>query len=343
MGSIAGSIAGGIASSAAGSLFGKKPKMASGGGYTPAQFKPFTYRTSLGEAKLTTDPFEVTAEIDPRLLQMQEQTLTATGQLLPEYIQQLQTSRPSQLAFEYDPRAAQQQMFQEQAALLQPELARQRQQLQSDLFGSGRLGLMLAGEAAGAGAGGMVQPDAFGLGRAQSETLARLAASTRREAQQEQQTLFDQALRQSEFNERQRQQLLAQLQTGEQGLFQRAVGIADIESALQRQALDFESARAQAALGAYKPLTGGGGGLLSGIAQGAAPAIGQAVGRYAEGLFAPRENIPQLQQGAVGYNPAFTYNPAPMGAGAGSYYAGGGSIGNGYSTLTSGGFESWQG
>jgi len=332
MGGVAGSIAGGIASSAAGSIFGKEPEV-SGGAYAPAQFKPFTYRTSLGEARLTPDPFEVTAELDPRLVAMQEQALGASGELLPEYIQELQTSRPEQFAFGYDPRAAQQQMFAEQSALLEPAFAKQRQQLQSDLFGSGRLGLMLAGETAGAGAGGLVQPDAFGLGRAQSETLANLAASTRQQAQQEQQTLFDQALRQQQFNEMQRQQLLSQLQGGEQGLFQRAVNIADIESALQQQALEFERARSQAAIGAFQPMSTGGGGLLSGIVQGAAPSIGQAVGNYAQGLFAPRENIPQLSQGAVGYNPAFTYNPQPLGGMSGSsqYYSSRG--------LTSGGFE----
>ena len=333
MGGVVGSIAGGLASGAAGSILGGKPKAGGGAMYQPARFNPFTYRTSLGEASLTNDPFEVTTTLDPRLLQMQEQALDASGQLLPDYLQQLQTSRPSMFGFDYDPRQAQQEMFQEQSALLEPQFAQQRQQLQSDLFGSGRMGLMLAGETAGAGAGGMVQPDAFGLGRAQSQTLANLAASTRREAQQEQQTLFDQALRQAAFNEQQRQQLINQLGTGEQAAFGRAVGVTDIENALMNQALDFESRRAQAAIGAYQSPQGGGGGLLSGIVQGASPAIGQAVGNFAQGLFAPRENIPQLSQGQTGYNPAFSYNPQPMGGMTGSsqYFSSRG--------LTSGGFE----
>lgn len=331
MGGIAGSIAGAVAGSAASSILGGKPKVSSGGGYTPAEFKPFTYRTSLGEARLTTNPFEITTELDPRLMTMQEQALGASGGLLPEYIQQLQTSRPEQFAFGYDPRAAQQQMFAEQSALLEPAFAQQRQKLQSDLFGSGRLGLMLAGETAGAGAGGMVQPDAFGLGRAQSETLAKLAAATRDQARVEQQSLFDQQLRQAAYNEQQRQKLLGQLQAGEQGLFERAINVADIESAMQERALDFEARRAQAALGAYQPQTGGGGGLLSGIVQGASPAISQAVGNYAQGLFAPRQPV------------AAQYNATPLGVGATSYYATGGSLANGYNTLTSGGFESWQG
>ena len=47
-------------------------------------------------------------------------------------------------------------IFRTSSALLEPEFEQQRQQLQSDLFGSGRLGLQLAGETAGAGTG-MVQ------------------------------------------------------------------------------------------------------------------------------------------------------------------------------------------
>ena len=41
-------------------------------------------------------------------------------------------------------------IFAKSSALLEPEFEQQRQQLQSDLFGSGRLGLQLAGETAGA-------------------------------------------------------------------------------------------------------------------------------------------------------------------------------------------------
>ena len=73
------------------------------------------------------------------------------------------------------------------SALLEPEFEQQRQQLQSDLFGSGRLGLQLAGETAGAGTG-MVQPDAYGLGLAQSRALADLGLSSRDQALEEQQS-----------------------------------------------------------------------------------------------------------------------------------------------------------
>ena len=150
-------------------LGGGKPKVGSVQG---ADFQPFTYKTSLGTATGTKDgdSFNVGIELSPELQALQAQSLAATSGLFPSYLQQIQ-QRPEDFSFGYDPRAAQQQMFQEQAALLQPAFAQQRQQLQSDLFGSCRIGLMLAGETAGAGAGGIVQPDAFGLGRAQSQTL----------------------------------------------------------------------------------------------------------------------------------------------------------------------------
>ena len=95
-------------------------------------------------------------------------------------------------------------IFRTQSALLEPEFEQQRQQLQSDLFGSGRLGLQLAGETAGAGTG-MVQPDAYGLGLAQSRALAELSALARQQAQQEQQQAFSQAAQQFAINEQQKQ------------------------------------------------------------------------------------------------------------------------------------------
>jgi hypothetical protein len=85
-------------------------------------------------------------------------------------------------------------LFNQQSALLQPAFQQQRSQLASDLFGSGRLGLSLASEGAGAGQGGFVQPDAFGLGRAQSQALGDLAMQSRGQAMNEQQAQYGQDL-----------------------------------------------------------------------------------------------------------------------------------------------------
>ena len=239
-------------------LGGGKPKVGSVQG---ADFQPFTYKTSLGTATGTKDgqSFNVGIELSPELQALQAQSLAATSGLFPSYLQQLQ-QRPDQFQFGYDPRAAQQQMFQEQAALLQPAFAQQRQQLQSDLFGSGRMGLMLAGETAGAGAGGMVQPDAFGLGRAQSQTLADLASATRTQAMQEQGQLFGEALQGYEARDTARQQYLQNLAGGFSGMLGTATGIGEIERTIAGQATGFEEARARAKAGAavqQQPSTAG--------------------------------------------------------------------------------------
>jgi hypothetical protein len=229
-------------------LGGKAPKTGSVKG---GDFQPFTYKTSLGTATGTRDgqSFNVGIGLSPELQALQAQSLAATSGLFPSYLQQIQ-QRPEQFQFGYDPRAAQQQMFQEQAALLQPAFAQQRQQLQSSLFGTGRMGLMLAGETAGAGAGGMVQPDAFGLGRAQSQTLADLASATRTQAMQEQGQLFGEALQGYEARDTARQQYLQNLAGGFSGMFGTATGIGEIERAIAGQATGFEEARARAKSGA---------------------------------------------------------------------------------------------
>jgi hypothetical protein len=127
---------------------------------------------------------------------------------------------------DFDPSRRAQEVFGEQSALLQPEFQRQAVNLQQGLFGSGRLGLRLAGESQGLGAGsGMVQPDALGLGRAQQQTLAGLATQARNQA----------------FGEQ------AQLGQLAGGMLQSGLNISGLEQQLMSQGLDAETARAAAA------------------------------------------------------------------------------------------------
>jgi hypothetical protein len=129
----------------------------------------------------------------------------------------------------FDPSQRAAEIYGEQAALLQPGFEQQATALQSRLFGGGRLGLRLAGESQGLGASsGMVQPDALGLGRAQQQTLAQLAAQSRGQALGEQ----------------------AQLGQMAQGLFGIGQGISGLEGQLMAQGLSAEQARSAAALGA---------------------------------------------------------------------------------------------
>ena len=179
-----------------------------------AYFKPYTVTTGTGTTSYGDDGF--TSTLSPEYQALLGQALGGAGGLLSQF----QSFDPSQRASE---------IYSEQAALLQPSFAQQGQQLQQSLFGSGRLGLRLAGESAGLGAGsGMVQPDALGLGRAQQQTLAQLAAGSRQQA------------------------LSGQAQLGQMasGLFGIGQGISGMEQSLMGLGLTAEQARAAAALGA---------------------------------------------------------------------------------------------
>lgn len=179
-----------------------------------AYFKPYTVRTGTGMTSYGDGGFST--ELSPEYQALLGQALTGAGGLLSQF----QGFDPSQRASE---------IYGEQAALLQPGFEQQATALQSRLFGGGRLGLRLAGESQGLGAGsGMVQPDALGLGRAQQQTLAQLAAQSRGQALGEQ----------------------AQLGQMAQGLFGIGQGISGLESQLMAQGLSAEQARAAAALGA---------------------------------------------------------------------------------------------
>lgn len=179
-----------------------------------AYFKPYTVRTGTGTTSYGDGGFST--QLSPEYQALLGQALTGAGGLLSQF----QGFDPSQRATE---------IYGEQAALLQPGFEQQATALQNQLFGGGRLGLRLAGESQGLGAGsGMVQPDALGLGRAQQQTLAQLAAGARQQALGEQ----------------------AQLGQMAQGLFGIGQGISGIESQLMAQGLTAEQARAASALGA---------------------------------------------------------------------------------------------
>ena len=179
-----------------------------------AYFKPYTVTTGTGTTSYGNDGFNVS--------------------LSPEYQKLLGTSLGgAQGLFDqfasFDPSARAGEIFGEQSALLQPEFQRQATELQSTLFGRGTLGKKLAGESVGLGRGaGMVQADALGLGQAQQQTLANLAAQSRNQA----------------FGE---QAQLGQMATG---ALQSALGISNLEQSLMGMGLNAEQARAAAALGA---------------------------------------------------------------------------------------------
>lgn len=215
------------------------------------QFQPYTYTSLVGSTELERDKdrYTFSQEIDPRLQQLYGQGLDASSGFLSQYLEQAQAPI-EQFDFQKGIDEATQEYFTQQQAALDPVFAQQRQQLQSDLFGSGRMGLMLAGETAGAGAGGMVQPDAFGLSRGQSQALQEAYAKSRAAAVGEQQQAFDQAQMQYTLNQAAQQQQLANLLGGYQGAFGTAGEVIGIEQGLVTGAAEREGLIRQAFSGA---------------------------------------------------------------------------------------------
>lgn len=167
---IGAAIAGGIASAAVGSLLAP-----SGGGTAPSQqpvtvpgaeFQPFTY-TGTGGFGVTgtpsgSDGYSWSADIPDWLKGLGDIGAGAAGGLFQDYL----------TAAQQDPYAAAEEFYQRGLTQLQPELAKQQIAAQERMFGGGRLGLKLAGEAVGAPKGtGAVNPDAYGLAAGQASML----------------------------------------------------------------------------------------------------------------------------------------------------------------------------
>jgi len=214
-----------------------KPKPVKG-----AQFQPFTYSSLSGTAEGGTKGkrgYNFSQELGPEYEGIYQTGISQAQPFLSSYLQKVQEPVDS-FGFDKSIDQATQEYFAQQQAALDPVFAQQRQQLQSELFGSGRMGLMLAGETAGAGAGGMVQPDAFGLSRGQSQALQEAYAKSRASAVGEQQQAFDQAQQQYALNQAAQQQQLANLLGGYQGAFGTAGEVIGIEQGLVTGAAERE-------------------------------------------------------------------------------------------------------
>ena len=254
--------------------------------YKGAQFQPYTYTSQVGTTtgeQVGDYGFNVGSTIDPRLTSLGYAGLQAAEPMFTGYLQEAGRQLPMFGGVDDGEKRARD-IFATQSALLQPEFAQQRQQLQSNLFGSGRLGLQLAGETVGAGAGtGMVSPDAYGLGLAQSRALAELSSGARTQAQAEQSQAYQQALQTFGINEAQRQQQAKNLLGGFQGSLGGFASVMELEQALVNQGLNIEAARsaaqqASASSGAALAKAGtpasSGGGLFSSLISGATSALG---------------------------------------------------------------------
>jgi len=257
-----------------------------------AYFRPYTVTTGSGTSQYTDG--ELQAMLSAPYAGLQQAVVGGASGLLPQLTGAVTAApaqfggygagmlgeaatramaQPAQFGYTPDLAGRTQEIFFQQAELLQPEFERQATELQGRLFGSGTLGKRLATPG-----GGMVQQDVMGLGEAQQRTLANLAAQSRQqalgeEAQRYQQELgvfgtnvgqqqqalqnllatqgqgFGQAAQGFGLNEQARQAQIANLMGLQQGMFGQAIGTAGLEDALIRQGLDAETARAAASLG----------------------------------------------------------------------------------------------
>jgi len=134
-----------------------------------AAFKPYSVTTGLGTSYF--DPETQTAgyTLDPALQAWRDQYMASAAQAMPS---------------SFDTTANAQQYYNEMQAMMQPARQAENLALQQDLFGSGRLGMRLAGEGVGAGSG-MVQPDVFGMNQARAQADQALAQQARAQAMTE--------------------------------------------------------------------------------------------------------------------------------------------------------------
>lgn len=139
-----------------------------------AAFKPYSVTTGLGTGYFNPETQTAGYTLDPALQAWRDSMMQAAGQAMP-------TS--------FDTSANAQQYYNEMQQMMQPARQAENLALQQDLFGSGRLGMRLAGEGAGAGSG-MVQPDVFGLNQARAQADQALAQQARAQSMTE----LDQAI-----------------------------------------------------------------------------------------------------------------------------------------------------
>lgn len=184
-----------------------------------AKFRPYGVTTGFGTSWFNPETQQAGYQLDPALAAYRDAQLRGAAQVQDQMT--------------YDPTVAAQRYYDETQAMMAPTRAQEQKQLQQNLFGSGRLGLRLAGEGAGAGTGGMFQPDVLGYNKATELANQQLAQSARQQAQNE----IDQAISRS------------------QGLFSYGTGVEqlgmtplDVGSALGAKTASAGSSQAQALL-----------------------------------------------------------------------------------------------
>lgn len=140
-----------------------------------AKFRPYGVTTGFGQSWFNPETQQAGYQLDPALAAYRDSNLMGAAIVA----EQLSNGG-------LDPTQAAQQYYNQTQQMLAPQRAQEQAQLQQGLFGSGRLGMRLAGEGSGAGAGGgMYQPDILGYNKAQELANQKLAMDSRSQALKE--------------------------------------------------------------------------------------------------------------------------------------------------------------
>ena len=195
-------------------------------------FRPVTFRSGTGTS--TTNADGTTTSLNDPYSGLS--SLVGSGQGLLGQAAANAQQDPNQLNFDMNTDQRAQALFDQRSALLEPAFAQQRALAQQDMFGSGRLGLRLAGQGVGAGSG-MVQPDAFGMNQAQAQALSGLAARSTDDAFAQAQAMA--ALESQRFgqNQQAQQQQYANLVGSGEGMLSAGIQGAQLEAAIAQQQL----------------------------------------------------------------------------------------------------------
>jgi hypothetical protein len=144
---------------------------------------------------------------------------------------------PDQFSYDFNPDQRAQELYSQRSALLEPQFAQMNAQNNESMFGGGRLGLRLAGEGIGGGAGsGMMQPDAFGVNQAQAQALAQLSAQSTNDAYGQELQRAGLDMNQFGVNQGLQQQQFGNLMGAGGGMFDMGMGNVGLQQ--QQQALD---------------------------------------------------------------------------------------------------------
>jgi hypothetical protein len=136
-----------------------------------SEFKPYTVTTGFGTGFFDEEAQQAGYVLDPALQAYRDALMGIGAQALPETV---------------DVGQASQQYYDQMKAMQAPAQAQEDIAMRNRMFGTGRLGMRLAGEAAGAGEGtGMYQPDVLGVNKARALADQTLAMQARQQAQNE--------------------------------------------------------------------------------------------------------------------------------------------------------------